>query len=414
MAKRPLVASELVVDPEEAERLIATSERMGAANVHHWELGLVSELLGLIYDAAGDPRLWGRFVDRFAEVMNGKMAGLFFHDMEARQGSFEYIARFDPAFARSYHEHFASVNPGVPVGKHLYRSGVFGPSHWVLDDDVLLESEYGNDWLRPQNALHQLGATMFREGSFLSSINIHRAPDQEHFGPRELGLMKVLLPHLQRAFQLYRRIGGLEAERDEKIEVLERVPCAVVLIDSEGRVVFVNRLAKEILDQNDGLSIAKSRLSAAGSQETSQLERLLHGAARTGSGRGVESGGALRVERPSMRKPLGVLVTPIRTKDDYLLRGRACAVVFLSDPEAPVDSQAELLQRTYGLTPAEARFCSVFVQGRSVSETARELKITVQTARVYLKRVLSKTDTHRQGDLMRLLLVDLPRCHPSR
>ncbi len=87
----------------------------------------------------------------------------------------------------------------------------------------------------------------------------------------------------------------------------------------------MNRLAKQILDQNDGLSLAKGRLMAASGSDARKLDHLVRGAARTGAAQGIAPGGAMPISRPSMGRPLGVLVAPLRTKDDYLLRKGARA-----------------------------------------------------------------------------------------
>ena len=56
------------------------------------------------------------------------------------------------------------------------------------------------------------------------------------------------------------------------------------------------------------------------------------------------------------------------------------------------------------LTPAEARVVDQLLQGREMQEVANGLGITLETARFHTKRVLSKTGTRRQTELMRLML----------
>ena len=78
--------------------------------------------------------------------------------------------------------------------------------------------------------------------------------------------------------------------------------------------------------------------------------------------------------------------------------------MFISDPEAAQQTNLECLAATFGLTPAESRLADHFTQGKSLTESAEALGITQETARVHLKRIFEKTYTHRQGELMRLLL----------
>ena len=65
---------------------------------------------------------------------------------------------------------------------------------------------------------------------------------------------------------------------------------------------------------------------------------------------------------------------------------------------------AAILARTFRLTPAEAKLACVIARGASPGIVARELKISRETARDQLKSVFAKTGTHRQSELVALIL----------
>jgi DNA-binding CsgD family transcriptional regulator len=65
---------------------------------------------------------------------------------------------------------------------------------------------------------------------------------------------------------------------------------------------------------------------------------------------------------------------------------------------------AAILARTFRLTPSEAKLACVIARGASPFIAARELKISRETARNQLKAVFAKTNTHRQSELVALLL----------
>jgi DNA-binding CsgD family transcriptional regulator len=65
---------------------------------------------------------------------------------------------------------------------------------------------------------------------------------------------------------------------------------------------------------------------------------------------------------------------------------------------------AAILAKTFRLTPSEAKLACVIARGASPDIAARELKISRETARNQLKSVFAKTDTHRQSELVALLL----------
>jgi DNA-binding CsgD family transcriptional regulator len=65
---------------------------------------------------------------------------------------------------------------------------------------------------------------------------------------------------------------------------------------------------------------------------------------------------------------------------------------------------AAILAKTFRLTPSEAKVACIIARGAPPDIAARKLKISRETARNQLKSVFAKTDTHRQSELVALLL----------
>jgi DNA-binding CsgD family transcriptional regulator len=65
---------------------------------------------------------------------------------------------------------------------------------------------------------------------------------------------------------------------------------------------------------------------------------------------------------------------------------------------------AAILAKTFCLTPSEAKLACIIARGAPPSIAAQELKISRETARNQLKAVFAKTNTHRQSELVALLL----------
>ena len=78
-------------------------------------------------------------------------------------------------------------------------------------------------------------------------------------------------------------------------------------------------------------------------------------------------------------------------------------MVLIRDPDA-YEIDAEMVGDVFGLTAAESRVAVLLGKGRSVRDIARELDRSEHTVRWTLKKVLSKTNSARQADLVRLLL----------
>ncbi len=63
-----------------------------------------------------------------------------------------------------------------------------------------------------------------------------------------------------------------------------------------------------------------------------------------------------------------------------------------------------ILAKAFHLTPSEAKLACVIARGAPLQIAARELEIPWETARKRLKSVFAKTYTHRQSELVALLL----------
>lgn len=66
------------------------------------------------------------------------------------------------------------------------------------------------------------------------------------------------------------------------------------------------------------------------------------------------------------------------------------------------------LETRFGLTRAEGRVVRRLGAGSSLTEIARELGVGTETVRTHTKRAMQKTDTHRQAELVALVLRRAP------
>ena len=83
-------------------------------------------------------------------------------------------------------------------------------------------------------------------------------------------------------------------------------------------------------------------------------------------------------------------------------------MLLIIDPEQEAEPAATLLRRLYGLTKSEADVALLVLRGEGLKPIAEALSVSVNTIRFQLQRVFDKTDTHRQAELVRLLLTVRP------
>ena len=59
----------------------------------------------------------------------------------------------------------------------------------------------------------------------------------------------------------------------------------------------------------------------------------------------------------------------------------------------------------FDLTPTEARVAAEVANGQSLDDVARELRLGIGTVRWHVKRIMSRTDTRRRAELVRMILL---------
>ena len=74
--------------------------------------------------------------------------------------------------------------------------------------------------------------------------------------------------------------------------------------------------------------------------------------------------------------------------------------------------QIALLKDTFDLTTAEARLVARLMTGESLRSCANALGIKYETVRTYLKSVFQKTKTHRQAELVMVVIRAMNETNP--
>ena len=174
--------------------------------------------------------------------------------------------------------------------------------------------------------------------------------------------------------------------------ILRLIAIGLVLCDREGRVIYANAAAEAWMRGRSAIALRDGRLCVHRPDLRRRLEVALE-AATVGEPRAP---GALALPRGDGDPvPDVVSVLPFA--------GAPCALVVLGGREWDA-GRSDLALRALNLTGAERRLVGHLCQGRGLEEAAAEAEVTISTARTYLKRVFAKTGTHRQSELVSLLV----------
>ena len=369
----------------------------------------VLDLVDRIYAAAETPELWPDALEGIAEA-TGSAASLLYRNMDAHEGGVDYTVRITPDAADAYQQYFHKIDPwgNSPRAAALVKTGAVVDGDELVVRSDLRDTEYYNDFARPNGLTRVLVGILAKDGPFASVISLIRDEEAGEHGAGERRLLNALMPHLTRAVQIHRRLIPVSVLDGAAVDVLDCLASGVAVLDGGGRTIFLNRAAERLLRKRDGLYVEHGCLAAALPQERDALRALIAQAAQTTAGTSLRSGGALPISRPSMARPFNVLVTPLGRRHTSMHGPAAAVAVFMSDPEERAFSEIGALVRLFRLTPAEARLAAGIATGAPLNDVADALGIGRETARTQLRSVFAKTGTTRQAELVRIITRAYP------
>ncbi|MFK0161675.1 PAS domain-containing protein [Rhizobium sp. NPDC090279] len=370
---------------------------------------IVSGLIGSIYDCALDPSLWERTLAEFMEAMSGESIILSLNDLRNDRLVIDKSVGWGQFGLEERQKHIPEIHA------RLNEWFAKGPS---LDDPFIASRQLSAEYLERapyvQHCLKPLGIVdimhlflMYTPAHF-SEIVVARHQQHGIITDREIELGMLMLPHLRRAVTISNILDAQAVERARMAEVLDALPCAVVLADGDSKILHANRSAESMLRNGDALRDTDGALGARAPQATQELRSAIRIAARDETRLG-QVGLSIRLNS-SQTPPLFAHVLPLNGSEMRTrLEPEAMAAVFIGSSMAaafdvtPAEAK-EYLSRRFGLTRAEADVAMEILKGDGRAAAGLRLGITAATVRAHLSHIFEKTGVRRQGELIRLLM----------
>lgn len=363
----------------------------------------IFRLVGSAYENArcGDAGSWAELYKEIGQVVGSGPGGLTIRHDES--GKFDIVAStLERSDLRKYTEHYRFVDPLMNGIRGLKPCERFSRRAFLPDNEFHRTKIY-QDYFRPLN-IYEIEYYSIGEASGIAGgICFSRPKSDPEISQQGRNAINVLLPHLDRAFHLYLMLKSVQSERQQMIETLNVIPQSVLIVDRASKIVFMNRSAKDVLNQKDGLSVHHGKLTASIARDNTRIREEMSRIASIFE-KNIESRPAVvQISRPSGKRPLQLLLSPLNCPAERLY-SRSLALIFVFDPEEKTVTGEDVLMSIYSLTGAEARLAALIAGGQSIREASETLDVRESTVKTHLKHIFSKTDTRRQSELMNLIL----------
>jgi len=362
----------------------------------------ILDLIGDVYDAALDEKLWCGLAPRIAQTFKSTSAQIHVrHTRDSHVERLTFSENYRATDPEIYNSYYAQRDVWVERAAKLGLSKVFA-SKDLISDAEFEQTEIYQGLARHIGIFYVVGSVFPIGNDGLGVIGMHRPRDGATYDEQDKTRVRQFLPHLKRALQIRSRLADPAIEHGAALDALKRSGTATLAVTRDGHLLYANDSAEQLLRACDAIRVIGGRLAAADRAAAQRLTAFIRECSDLAAGKAGGSGGTLAISRGE-RLPLTALVAPFRPAREALGAPLPAAIVFLRDPESP-SPKSLALRGLFGLTAAEAVVAAALADGKVVEGLATELGVTLNTVRTHLKNVFAKTGTTRQAQLVALIL----------
>ncbi len=378
------------------------------------------DLVHRIYDAALEPAHWPSAMKAIAQACEASHSLVFTPLHRPAQGGFAIDFNLPAEMVECW---ASPAGLGDPYERACIERGLFADGVTMMGVDLVpYEEMVKTPFYKRVFKRMDVGQLCFSivfdavdAHKIPTVMSVHRSERSPLFEQQQVEILRRLNLHVSRA------LGVMFHLRDDAFQVaashaaLERLASGVLLLDGRGAVQFCNAAALQHLGQQNAVVLKAGVAVGLGDrltlvpclhQHEDSFQKALRDAVQPLAGVPDHFSNALVLPDADGKPACVVHVAPLGQASALSVGVETPrAIVFLYDLAAASRVSPTLLSELFGLTPAEARAALQMLQGGTAEDMAQRLGVTPHTFKSQLKTVYAKSGTHRQADLLKMLLA---------
>jgi DNA-binding CsgD family transcriptional regulator len=373
----------------------------------------LSRVLEPLYCGSGHPRQWINILAEMCDYVGGEVGQLVIGNHERSVWNDEWFYALTPnrpiSMLKSFFEAYGKADPrrrilfcneGATLLDHEIEPPGFDRSGIVAD------------FLDPLGMRRQICGVFAKTDRSVGTLSIMRSRRAGRFPAESRHRFGIVMSHLQQAYRLYDTVGRAADQSSASAMVVDLLEAPIFVCTSDRRVLFANRTALGLVESGEIL-LRAGALSATDLANEADLCAATDDAAMKVMDEGIAGAGGICVMRGRRTGvPHRFRACPLPHR--HPLRGEAgsrgvVALIGISRHRDGARSVPVFVE-VFGLRKAEARLAALLMDGTSLDEAAKVMRITINTARGYLQLIFERTGTHRQAELVSILrsVVSVP------
>lgn len=350
-------------------------------------------LLEGLYDCVFEPARWRGQLAQICDLSGSEAATLVLHDLTSRTAALPHEACTDHSLAESYCNRYARLNPHIDAIRADGNVGKVTTSQDLLGTDVFKSSRFFEEWCRPSGLGDLAVCVLLRTPTHVGTVGFGRRLGKGAYNADSVERLGQVVPHLARAARLGALVNEERIASRAFAGLVEHLAVAAVVVDRQGRILRTNGAADDLLSAGAVATSRERRLRFKDPRADAAVHRAVASPPDIPAFAAAEDARGSRV--------LVTVIPPGEATGGH-------SIVLIGRPQEGLGNVSQVLIDVYGLTPAEYRVLSVLVEGLTPNEVADRLGLAIATVRTHIRRVLEKTGTARQADLMAEIARVLP------
>lgn len=351
------------------------------------------ELVGSIYETALDPAAMPRVLGKLAGALDANVAQLCSSDPATGSMLASVVSSGASRKAHdAYVSYYGAIDPRRKQAETM-PSGTAVRCHEHFDERYVSRSEFYQDFYIPIGQRWNMGIHYDNGDGTCTSIGVSRPVGARAFEDEATREFMRIIPHLQKASMLQRRLASQVATGLDAQGLLAALPIGGVLLDARGCVMQTNAAAVDALADlslryvGDFLCFNEPDrqlvwLRAIESVSNEHLPRTLALAS--------EAGMSWRVHLI----PLQLVAKATDAADSHLM------LAAFERMQVGIEQRLASLRARFGLTKVQTEVLARLLSGASVKQIAQQRDASVNTIRTHVKSIFEKTACRSQRELI--------------
>lgn len=370
------------------------------------------EMVGLIYDSISASNIWTNFGRRLAGIIDATQVHI--QALDLQQQAISYSSGGGVlSDAEAVVNEVAYLHYPVDADPRWASTLNTPPDQWYqchheITDEFVEKSDLFQQILLPINMRYVANKAIYWDEKIFVILCIYTSPQQKPLTKEKIEFVDKLVPHLKRAISLRRELYEYSQQNILGYALINKMAQPTMLLNLTGQIAHYNKAVDRLLEKTSLIGISNHELTIIepyGDQLKDSLQSIerLYRYKQLDEQQDLQDG-CIKVTAKDGEN-LYIFASLLSSELELKAFGmRPMVMLTFYHPNYTVMIDTQLLQAAFKLTPAECKAALTLLEGFSIKEISQKNKISVDTVKKQIQSIYTKTDTHKQSDLVKLLL----------